>query len=119
MRALTLLVLTGFVEVAHAEAADKLASIPQLWLTGALLALVFALASCFASRDRVASGVVVGLAILLAWGPSVAPEFLPEAIRVYGGEYELHARASRLLIPLGAAIGLATGWVRRRRANAT
>jgi hypothetical protein len=119
MRALALLVLTGAAEMAHAEVADKLASMPQLWLTGALVALVFAMASYFASRHAVACGVVVALAILLAWGPGVEPEFLPEATRAYGAEYELHAKASRLLILLGAAIGLAAGWVRRRRANAT
>ncbi len=115
MRALVLLVLSGVVEVAHAEAADKLASIAQLWLTGALVAIVFALAGYFASRLRVAGGVVVGLAVLFGWGSGVDPQLLPEATRVYGADYELHAKASRLLIPLGAAIGLVTGWVRRRR----
>lgn len=104
-------------DMLHAEVVDKLASVPQLWGANAILASVFFVAAFFASRSLGLFAVIFGSAILLVLPLGIESEFLSEAIHVFGPSYEVHAIASQLLIPLGAVLGAACAWWRKKKNN--
>lgn len=118
MRVFIALVFLLTLRTAGAEVVDKMASIPQLWITHGVIALALALIGLFAPKSLIGIVVAVTLSLLFAWPPAVEPEFLSEALRYFGSEYEVHAQASQLLVPLGAAVGYAAGWLRLRGRNA-
>lgn len=118
VRLLIFLVLLLALRTAGAEVVDKMASIPQLWTTNGAIAVALAAIGFLAPRSLIGIALAFALALLFAWPPAVEPEFLPEALRYFGPEYEGHAQASQLLIPLGLVAGYALGWWRLRRRNA-
>ena len=103
---------------AFAEVSDKIASIPQLWITAAVVGLV----AFLASRYRLALGLVLlpvsVLLILVGLEPVRDPFVGPAVIVEQGQTYVLAVYGSVTILLALHLCGLWLGWRRRYRAAA-
>ena len=103
---------------ALAEVSDKVASIPQLWLTGALAGVV----ALLASRYRITLGtILLPISMLLVFAglePIHDPYVGPAVISEQGQIYVVAVYGSAIMLLALHFVGLWLGWRRRQRAAA-
>ena len=115
---LTLLLLALLPVPALAEVSDKVASIPQLWLTGAFAGVV----AFLASRYRVALGAILlpvsAFFVFAGLEPIRDPYVGPAIISEQGPIYVVAVYGSTIILLALHVAGLWLGWRRWRRAAA-
>lgn len=101
------LVLLSCASGANAEVIDKIASIEQLWVTDAVIAMVAALVTYALSARFLPAAAMTLLAGAFAWPPVIPAEFLSEATAHYGSLYAAHAEAAALMVPTAVVAAFA------------
>ena len=103
---------------ALAEVADKVASVPDLWVTNIIASLVLGFCGFVVAPSFRGAVLVLGLSLLYVWPPAIPSDLLVDIEKELGGEYLLHAFFSQLMVPICAGVGLLVGG-KRKHANAT